>query len=606
MANKFNTKISSRIIELQSTYLLSRMSQVASVNGLTPQMISALVAETLRRYYTNLGRPLLTVYRADEGHLPFIEEYDEMINDIVADMTILYGEVQRIGDALAENFNYAQSERLRIHNRVKSISSLVNDMNLIANEATPNSIYMKDSFVDQSHIESSMIMGLPAQVATREGIVTLARNNTVNRSNAASIKLVQGNGEAGTLHIARRVNSTTADDQFGSNAIYLSDQTANNDPAAVLDGRPDTIFEYQMVNTSGENVSIGANGYDFAWAKGNKTNDKLRLKMVIELTDVLDVNWINIDPYYAPGSTGNIIVYSIRTSENGFDYSGLYEDGNYVINAELNTTPQTYRTDEVFNGQNDFNASKFSGQGVWSFATRKAKYVEVVFDQVESYAELIGHTYYEKVSVVTDPTNGQQKETSVRVPASQVPETIVNGQTGKFTLKNGEYIRKGIEVFDGWRYAIGIRDINIMSYQFAEKSELITKKFAVDKPIKEVMLYANEKIPEAFLQDLHKANDWIQYFISFDDVNWYQISPMHQSPVSGTTFPPKIYEINSVNTGAEQSFQLYKGYISTNESSKSIRLKVVLQRPIQGDNAPSFTPILEDYSLRLVFEEGNA
>jgi hypothetical protein len=119
------------------------------------------------------------------------------------------------------------------------------------------------------------------------------------------------------------------------------------------------------------------------------------------------------------------------------------------------------------------------------------------------------------------------------------------------------------------------------------------------------MLYANEKIPEAFLQDLKKANDWIQYFVSFDDINWYQISPMHHVPMSGTTFPPKIFEVNGANTDLELSFQLYKGYITMSEQPNTVRLKAILSRPTSVYNSPSFTPILEDYSLRVVFQEGN-
>lgn len=604
MANKFSTQIASKIIEAQLSYLLARMHQELEGKG-TEQEIKAVIAETIQRYYVNLGRPLLMKRLAEEGHLPFIEEYSDTINEIVADMTILYTEIELVGDTLAEHFNYAQSEKLRLENRIKGVSSLINDLNLIANETTPNSVYIKDSFTDQSNIQDKMILGVPAQISTREGIVTLARTSTVNRSTAASIKLIQGDGEAGTVHIARRAENTVAEGQFGSNARYLFDSTPNNDPLAILDSRPDTIFEYQMVNTLPTNILDVAKNYDFAWARGQKANDRLRLRVVIELQGVLDINWININPYHPPQSTGRVAVYSIRTSEDGFDYKGLYSEGNYILNAELNSTPQTYRQDEVFDGSNDFTASKFAGQGVWSFGTRKAKYVEVVFDQVESYAELIGHTYYEKVTTTKDPVSGTVKETKLRVSASEVPENVVAGQSGKYTLSSTQYIYKGIEIFDGWRYAIGIRDINIMSYQFAPKSELITKKFYVDKPIKEVMLYANEKIPEAFLQDLRKANDWIQYFISFDDVEWYQLSAMHQSPVSGTTFPPKIIELNSTNITTQESFQLYKSYVTTTEDVKAIRLKIVLQRPDSGSDAASFTPILEDYSLRLVFKDGN-
>lgn len=603
MVNSLNTDIKSEIIDLQFRYLFSRLlSQLGDT--VTKDQIMILVSETIQRYYVNLGRPLTIRRYAEPGHLPFIQEYDSTIDEMVADITILYREVMNVGNALATNFNYAQSERMRVENRIKNVESATNDLNLLANETTPNSLYMKDSFIDESLIEKTMIMGSPAQISTREGIVTLARTSSVNRSTDAKIKLIQGDGENGTAHLVRKVNLPTTNGTMTSAYRYIDSQSSNQQPEAILDGRPDTIFEYQSLSVDLAHVSSVTNNYDIAWAKGHNPNDKLRAKIVIELNGVQDVNWININPYTPEGSTGKVVVYSIRTSADGFDYEALYEDGNYIINAELNKTPQTYRRDEVFTGNNDFTDSKFAGQGVWSFATRKTKYVEIVFDQVEAYPELVGHTFYKKITV-TNPSSAQtRRETSIRIPASQVPEGIINGEPGRYSLSETEYIEKGIETFPAMRRVIGIRDINIMSYQFEERSELVTQKFTLDKPIKEVMLYANEKIPESFLQDLTKANDWIQYFFSLDDVSWYEISPTHRSPVGGKKFSPKIFEINTSNVNLVDSFQLQKGYIKTEKETHSIRMKITLKRPSNIFNAASFTPILEDYSLRLIFEEG--
>lgn len=601
--NKFNTDLKSKIIESQSAYLFDRMF-LKLKDQMSREEISALVTETIKRYYVNLGRPLTIVRTAEEGHLPFIEDYNMTIDEIVADTSILYKEIEAVGNTLVEHFNYAQSERLRVQNRVKNLSSLTNDLSLLANESAGNSVYVRDSFTDMANIETTMIMGTPAQISTREGIVTLGRTDTVNRSSQGSIKIVQGDGETGTQHIVKRVNATSANpDTLPQTAVYVFDQTPNNNPDLVLDGRPDTIFEYQMVNVKKDDIVNVAKEFDFEWVKGKETGDKLRVKIVVELTEPVDVNWININPYHASSSTGKVTVYSIRTSEDGFDYKPLYDNVGVVLNAELNSTPQTYRQDEIFDGKNDYSASKFSGQGVWSFATRKAKYVEFVLDQSESYKENIGHTYYEKTTTTKDATTGEDKETKIRVPSYAVPDNIIKALPGKYLITEKEYITKGIDVFEGWRYAIGVRDISIMSYQFAPKSELISKKYTAKKPIKEVMLYANEKIPEAFLGDLSKANDWIQYYISIDDVNWYRISPAHHNPTTKGEVPPKIFEFNSTNIDLESSFQLYKGYITSEQPVMNVRLKAILERPTNIPNAASFTPILEDYSLRLVFED---
>lgn len=603
MDNKYNLSIKSEILERQADYIFRKAQQKLG-KDVSEQEVAALAAETIRRYYTNLGRPLTIKRYAESGHLPFIEEYNDLIEEMTEDISILFNEVENIGDFLSDYFNYAQSEKARVQHRVRGMTGLVNDLNLISNDTYGGSVYFRDSFDDLKNIEASMTMGTPAQVSTIEGVVTLGRTNTTNRSNNSTIKAIQGNGEEGTEHIARRValaeKNSKGEIEIIQNIEYMSEKIPNNKPESVLDGRPDTVYEYQMVNVPQNFIKDTAKGYDFEWVRGKQNNDKLRLKMTIELEGVVDINWININPYNAPYSTGKVSVYSLRTSADGFDYQGLYEGGSYILNSELNTTPQSYRLDAIFDGKNDFNESKFAGQGVWVFPTRKARYVEVVFDQIESYEELIGHTYYLKIK--KSPNGDKQSE--IRIPASQAPKNVVEGKPGTYNIDSETQIVKMIEATEGWRYAIGIRDINIMSYEFAEKSEIVTKRFETEQPIKELMLYVNEKIPASYLDVLATSNDWIQYYISTDDVNWTRISPMHHQPTTKDKFPPKIIHFNGSKIDLESSFQLYKEYVETEEPVRGVRLKVIMQRPTDIENSSFTTPVLEDYAIRVVFNDG--
>ena len=598
MENQFNLTIKSEILEKQADYLFERAYEQLGDTASEAE-VNALVADTIKRYYTNLGRPLMLKRRAEEGHLPFVEDYNDSIEEATEDISIIFNETEKIGDYLSEYFNYAQSEKMRVQQRIRGLTGLVNDLNLIGNDTTSNGVYFRDSFDDSTGIEPDMIIGTPVQVSTVEGIATLSRTSTVNRSVDAKIKAVQGNGEKGTYHLVRDVRIVQQDGTVQNTGVYVSDQAANDDASAILDGRPDTIFEYQMVNVDRDEIIDVAKGYDFEWAQGNKVGDKLRVKLIIELEEAQDINWLNINPYNPPLSKGKVTVYSIRTSEDGFEYLPLYDGGSYVINSEINTTPQTYRADAIFDGSNSFTDSKFAGQGVWAFPTRKAKYVEVVLDQNESYEEKIGHTYYEKVKKTTD---GTQIGQPVRIRASEVPDTIRDAEPGRYSYDSETDIVKGIEGFIGWRYAIGLRDINIMSYQFAEKSELVSKRYEVDGTVKEIMLYANEKIPESYLDRIATANDWIQYYISIDDVNWTRISPMHHQPVA-PDFPPKLIEINGNKADLESSFQLHKGYLDSDKAINGVRLKVVMQRPKDLAGGENTTPILEDYALRLILED---
>lgn len=599
MENQYNLTIKSEILERQADYIFQKLFQKLG-STVSKEDLLALTAETIQRYYVNLGKPLLIQRRAEEGHLPFIENYNDSMEEIVEDISILFNEVEKIGDYLSDYFNYAQSEKMRVNQKIRGLNGLVNDLNLIANDTSENGLYFRDSFEDSTKVETSMIMGMPAQVSTGEGILTLARKSVINRSQRASIKTIAGNGSPGTFHIVRDIKTINEKGESIVASNYISDTIPNDNAGVILDGRPDTIFEYQMVNVNDSDIINVAKTYDFEYVKGKKDGDQLRLKIVVELEKPEDINWLNINPYHPTYSKGKVIVYSIRTSEDGFEYLPLYEGGNYIINSEINTTPQTYRADTIFDGSNSFTESKFAGQGVWAFPTRKAKYVEIVLDQKESYEEKIGHTYYQMVKKNADGT--QIEHTPYRVSSNAVGDSIKGASPGRYAVDSNTDVIKGIEGFIGWRYAIALRDINIMSYQFEEKSELLSKRYEAPNAIREIMLYANEKIPQSYLSEISKGNDWIQYYISIDDVNWHRISPMHHQPV-GENFPPKIYEINGAKLDIATTFRLHKGYIDTEKEVKGVRLKVIMQRPKDITDAESTTPILEDYALRVIMND---
>lgn len=596
-------RIKSKILEKQMEYL-TQQAIVKLGKDATQDQISAYVGATIQQFYKELGKPLFQKRMVEEGHFPFFEEYNENTKEAVTDVGILFGEIEEMGTFASDYFNYAQTEKQRVSDQVRGLTNVANDLQLLAKETSENSVYFKDSFNDKKQIEEGMNMGTSAHISTSEGIVTLARAASMNRSIKAKIRSIDGNGEFGTQHIARRTINMKGETVY----TYVSEQIPNNLPEAVLDGRPDSIFEYQMVNTDKSNVTGEPKGYDFEWINGKKHGDTLRMRMVIELEKPEDVNWISIDPYHPVFSTGKVVVYSIRTSEDGFDYRGIYEDGEYVLNTSLNTTAQSYREDELFTGDNRFETSKFAGQGVWVFASRKIKYVEVVFDQHESYEELIGHTYYEEIRKSRNAM-GQAIEKRTRVPSSEVPARLLQADVGEHSLVSDVKIKKAVEAFPGWRYAIGIRDINVMSYEFVNKSEFFSKRFTVDTPIEKIMLYANEKIPPSFTETVSNSQDWIQYFISVDDVNWHPISPMHHQPLK-KDFPPKIYEINGKQRILDNEYSLYKGIIESNKEPLGVRLKVVLSRPIPDpkdredeDKYRFYTPVLEDYALRIVLQE---
>lgn len=601
LENNLNLSLKNNIIDRQIAFITEKVKKEAG-EATTKEELDILIQDHISMYYSTLGTPLTIVREQEEGHLPFLEEYNETAREMTEDVHILNDEINNIGKYMSDYFNYAQTEKNTLEKRIRGIGGLVSDLVLVGNKETANSIYIRDSFNDTTKVDVTKTLekGKVAHIHTLEGVATLSRTEAINRSKNAKIRTVEGNGSAGTEHLARRTSENT--DQKKVPYEFIAEFTPNNDPAAILDGRPDTIFEYQMVNTDKEFIVNSAKGYDFEWVSGQKEGDKLRLRMVIELTEETTINWITLNPYYAIFSTNKVAVHSIRTSTDGLSYESIY-DGNLILNKELNTTPQTYREDAILDSTNDLNEAKFTGQGVFAFPTRKAKYVEIVLDQIESYDELIGHTFFKEIVTIKD-SDGKETKKETIIPKRKVPESIVNGQYGSYQVSQGVTISKSVMANKGWRYAIGIRDVNIMSYSFVDSSELLSVPYSTEKEISKIMLYTNEKIPTSYLTEISKSNDWITYFISIDDINWLPISPMHHAPVAlDGKMPPKIYEFNGTSSDLETSFQLNRKMIKTDKEVKQVRLKAVLKRPTNNESFIYTTPILEDYSIRVVFKE---
>jgi hypothetical protein len=280
--------------------------------------------------------------------------------------------------------------------------------------------------------------------------------------------------------------------------------------------------------------------------------------------------------YYPDKSKRRMQIHSIRLSEDGINYYDIGKET--TLNEEINLTPQTYVTDNAFS-----KSINSKGMGVWNFPARNAQYIEFVIDQEESYKEIVGHTYYNKLNA--DETSG------TIIPEKDVPEAIINSPIGKYVIDGG-FIEKKILTLNADRLCIGLRDIAAYGYTFEKQCELVSKKYVTGKPISSISLLVNESIPDEFLNDLTKRNDWIQYYISVDDINWVRISPMSHRPLGSGVFHPKLITINGT-----QIDELNTQNITSNKDVTSVRLKIIMSRP-DTKGFEMYTPVLYDYALR--------
>lgn len=359
------------------------------------------------------------------------------------------------------------------------------------------------------------------------GMATLKRSGTVQHK--LSIVSIEGNGEAGNARVVH-------------NGEYIqSNDNANN----IIDNKPNTWFEYQSL----DNIEF------------------LRMKLILELEPAI-INMISILPFYPAKSLNSTTIKSIRLSNDGINYTSITNS----IELTSDTTTQIPITFDM--------PSNYKGSGIWLFKPMETKYVEIVIDQMLPYKETLGRTVYKKINT----------DNELVIDEHEVPENIRKAPAGRYAV-NGYYIDKSIEVYEGNRYAIGLRDICIYSATYEMASEITSTTFAVDKPIQSLTMHVNEYVPNELADTLSMRNEWIKYYVSFDDINWIRISPMTHMPLNGEQLPPKIIAINS----KDKMLNIYN--YTTSRNVQTFRVKITIQRPEDMD---MITPALLDYSVRVV------
>jgi hypothetical protein len=573
--------------------LINKLIDKYKEDGLSEDEKKMIVEDFIKDYFKTATKHSFTSRHISNSSALIASDIDDTIEEISLDIETLYNQISKIIDGIISNFNYITSEKQMLSNKIKQVSSTINEYNLITKSNNNMMITINDDFNTEGNIDKGFGSGSAAHVDTSTGIVTLEHAGSVNISEQCEVDKIVGNGTAGNYHLIISEEVTDYSTIISSNNTFLSEKDPHDDESVILDKLPTTWFEYQMLNIPND-VKLKHQQYtDLSWATGSQVGDKLRAKITVVLDNATDINWININPYLPGNGTNKLTVYSISTSEDGLLYAPIYGD-EIILNSDLNVFSNTYDYTEI--ADDSIAKSNFASQGVWNFPTRKVKYIEIVLDQNESYPVKIGIPIYNKI-IQKIGGNGAVTETSVRVAENEVSKEIREAIPGKYQITPDTYIEKRIEEVSGWRYCIGLKDVNVFKYTFVKQSEIVSVEHEFEKNISSVSLSVKETIPENMLINLSQRNDWIKYYISFNNVEWYQISASSHYKIGNSTIPPKVFTINRSNIILTN---LTTGSINTKEPINTIRFKAILSRP---DDDDSCTPILEEYDLNIAVED---
>ena len=326
--------------------------------------------------------------------------------------------------------------------------------------------------------------------ASFNGIVS-GREQVLNRSKTISNKLADyllyADSNLGGGFFFGDSYSTTSKIEIGSSLAETEECFHSSEEGAVLlplDGDPvrpkikSYIINQNSNGTAGNGQEEGApsghteiseigDGAANTWFEYEKIHElessvPLLLDITIVLNEISIINHVHINPINF-GTPSPVRILRLETSTNGKDYRSI-KDEIPILDFFSNALDEEEKEFQLSS-----SSSKFSGQGFYSFLPRKAQYVHVVLEQDTTY-------------------------------------TI------------------NTEIKDKLRYAIGIRDINILSRRFKPLGSLVSQPFVSKQEVKKLALWSVQNpLQKSVLTS-------ISHSVSHDDgAAWTEIQPQNRA-----------------------------------------------------------------------------
>lgn len=593
------------IQEFKSDYIAGRYASSEEVT----QKLNDVVSQ----FGDRVGKPLTKYMRFEKGEPPISAKMNMFIRSVQNDVNILQEQVTLSRASTVFIHNYIATEIKRAQNENAQASNKLKTLQLYSTAHDESISIFGDYFKNKDFMDLKLISNENQASLIAPGTLTLGRDpETNNLSEDAEVTiLASSNGFLGNNQEVQDpaeapVNEATGDKDY----VFKATIDRHAEIESILDGEPDTWIEYEVYKVADEDRDL-AKGFNFVyrndadpdlyeieddailnednslldWAGGPRGNDSsaLRFDLEFDLQETKTINTITYTPYGLEENRNHPVkVVIVQTSADGTDWLPV-EPQNVWIGTDANL--QAARAaDNVVNGS-----------AIWAFDQRIVRYVRIKIEQPRSIQSNIGHLFYESTQSVTtevseddggDVSAEEEVAGAERLEGPIPPLSQPDKYYGKDSYVRGNLVQD-TEVFQGKRWAIGVRDILIEEVKYKEQSVIVSKPFRVNGVIDRVALDAEIFIPSTF-----PTNQlWVRFYISPDDgLNWYPISRI-QDDYFGV---PEIVAFN--DPLPRQFHEIGVQYYNVNNTVDKIRLKIELTRP--GD-LPSSTPIVYNYKLKV-------
>ena len=595
----FDSRLKNEIYKIQAKYANGKIK--------TQTDYAYELKDAVLSFYKNLGKPSMNFIAASD--VPYYSEYVKMISDSVNDMnTVIQG----------SNENYKSLEKSRIKtqnsidvllNRIKGIEDTVEYIqNKITAIRKASDVIFADDFTDyntSSNIDILAATSAYIDLSTGTLMLGVSNNKSMSESNIDIEILNTSNGFPGNTHeVYDSIGNINNNISFkGADNTHLklsSIKTIHN--SSVMDAAYNNgdWFEFEMYNISDtikeETSMIGFNYKEgISWISND---DELHLDLKFTLKKESLSNYIVLKG--APKSNENVsnpIVRKIVVSDSDAILQVIEVNKELVDTIIVPFRSQSVKYITVHLVQTESIATKVCRQYSLNIdPTKISKYINndykdfIQLESVNQSVELLGLKYNKKDKSIIYPTSA---DTDNFLEDSHIKSQLFYNTT---TMDGTELIK---QVVNANRYCIGIGEIDIRHRKYVETGVYISKTFTPKEKIKQLILNAEDYIPDNFanyLEDGQSINDFLKYYISFDNGNeWVRIYPRHKAASGSCTI---IINSDCAVLNRNQNVTYYDSLVEPD----TFKIKIEMSRPKELiDETPMVYKYDVDISSKEVF-----
>ena len=564
------------------------------------------------------------------------ENYSELYNDF---LTPIVNQISTKTTDIAAYLNDPTNINLNIHEDFNNTNNIDNETNALIDTregiATLGVSSRDNILPENTKIRIINSNGYPGNMHE----VQITNENQLNQRKGIDIEGVGGAISGIDVDVESvDIGSYEYIEEDQRNIKFKYETSPHLHTANIIDNNPETMFQYELCNIPDEIKNNHLQDFELeykegeVWAK-DPEEGYLTLTLEFELPEPQLANQLNLIPYQpTDGGETKIIEVNISPSKN-LEPKNIYRESDIIESQEYRKENNTFY-----------------------FPEQNIQIIQITLEQHSPYETKIGNMFCEHHVVVEETTSYLWGV----VESSEVEERVERVECGQISLENLEQkaqldlatlvgtagavggaiagakygaamgsvagppgailgaiagavlgsglassstevidsdTKVGIEAFDGWRWALGVKHLSLNRNSYQPTSQIITKNYNTPYPIKKLKIDTIEDIPQNFYN--HNNNPWVEYHFSVDDGgSWHQIAPYNQH--NGL---PSVFIINS-----EEIEELKKEgyeYITTSNNPNQIKFMIIFNRP-KGEEYKFYTPAVVSFKSTLVVlpEEG--